>query len=126
MDLFRIRTFLLLIIAASVLCVLPSCASRMIRDDSMDIEVQPLPVERGKPGYVTIDAPMDVKEVIGVVRVAGSPEFIFAKNKKKGCWYFSGTIPFSPWITPGEYTIRIIVKDPPEKDRYAEKKIELK
>lgn len=112
-----------LLVSAAILL---SCASRMIRDDSLNIEVVPLPVERGKTGRVTIDAPLDAQEVLGVVRVAGSPKFIFAKDKKKGLWYFSGTIPFSPWITPGEYTLRIIVKSPPEKDRYAEMKVELK
>jgi len=115
-------------LALSLLLLLPliACSPRMVRDDSFRVTIQPEPVVRGKTGQVTIDAPMDASEVIGVVRVAGSPEFIFAKDAKKRLWYFSGTIPISPWVRPGTYTVRIIVKEPPAKPRYAEREVELK
>jgi hypothetical protein len=98
----------------------------MVRDDTLRITVQPEPVVRGRTGQVTIDAPMDAQEVIGTVRVTGSPEFVFAKDRKAGLWYFTGTIPFSPWVQPGKYVIRIVVKEPPAKPRYAEREMELK
>lgn len=102
------------------------CSARMIRDESLVLEVIPLPVLRGKTGQVTVNAPMDAAEVIGKIKVTGSPEFIFEKDKKRKVWYFAGTIPFSPWVRPGKYTIRVIVRTPPEKDRYAEMEMELK
>ncbi len=126
---FMTRRSLVLIVLTVILAsagLLSSCASRMLRDSSLTLEVVPLPVLRGKQGKITVNAPMNAKEVIGKVRVAGSPDFIFVRDKKRSVWYFLGTIPFSPWIKPGEYTIRVIVKNPPEKDRYTEMKIELK
>jgi len=123
------RERVLLLTLALCVCaatILPACASRMLRDDSLILEVTPNPVERGKTGQVTVNAPMNAQEVIGKVRVTGSPEFIFAKDKKRAIWYFVGKIPFSPWIGPGMYRIRVIVKDPPSKDRYTETELELK
>jgi hypothetical protein len=118
--------FLDLVLAFCVAISLISCSPRMVRDDSFHITVEPEPVVRGKEGQVTIDAPMDAEEVVGVVKVAGSPEFIFRKDRKKGNWYFTDKMPLSAWNPPGHYTIRIIVKEPPAKPRYAEREIELK
>jgi hypothetical protein len=122
----RHSTFPVLILAAFIAFSLSSCSPRMVRDDSFRITVEPEPVIRGKVGTVSIDAPMDASEVIGVVRVAGSPQFIFRKDRKRGNWYFMDKMPVSAWNPPGKYTIRIIVKEPPAKPRYAEREIELK
>lgn len=120
------RAFLLLSVLVLAGPLFSCCSTRMIRDESLVLEVTPLPIVRGKVGQVTVNAPMDASEVIGVVRVVGSPEFIFAKDRKRKVWYFAGTIPFSPWVRPGKYTIRVIVKEATAKDRYTEMKVELK
>lgn len=113
-------------LALSTLLAVFACAPRMILDESLKITVKPEPVVRGEVGIVTVNAPMEAQEVVGVVRVAGSPEFVFARDRKKGLWYFTDKMPITAWNPPGKYVIRIIVKDPPAKPRYAEREIELK
>ena len=73
-----------------------------------------------------LTAPMDAEKVTGTVLVMGSPELIFRKNLKKNIWYFYGTIPFSPWVNPGNYTVRVIVYSSHEKPHYTETKVDLK
>jgi hypothetical protein len=63
---------------------------------------------------------MDAQKVIGTVLVMGSPELNFRKDKEKGLWYFYGTIPFSPWVQPGHYKVRVMVFTEHEKPHYAE------
>lgn len=73
-----------------------------------------------------IDAPLDAEKVTGVVLAMGSPRLDFQKDKEKGIWYFYGTIPFSPWVLPGDYTVRVLVYEPNEKPHYTEMKVTLK
>jgi len=96
------------------------CAGSLIRDDQLILEIQPQPLKRGEKALATINAPMDAVEVIGTIRVMGSPEAIFRKDAKRGRWYFFNTIPFSPWVKPGRYVLRAVVTLPEGKKRYTE------
>lgn len=96
------------------------CAGGPIRDDRMILHIQPQPLKRGEQALATVNAPMDALEVIGTVRVFGSPEAVFRKDEKKKNWYFLGTIPFSPWVKPGNYILRAVVKTPEGKKFYTE------
>jgi hypothetical protein len=73
-----------------------------------------------------INAPMDAENVTGVVLVMGSPRLSFRKDADKGLWYFYGTIPFSPWVQPGNYTVRVMVQSAHEQPHYTETKVDLK
>ena len=92
----------------------------------MNLEISPLPVYRGKPALARVNAPLDAKEVIGVVEVMGSPQLLFRKDADKGIWYFYGTIPFSPWVNPGIYKVRVTATLPQGEPHYTELKVELK
>ncbi len=105
---------------------LGGCAGGPVRDDQMTLHIEPQPLKRGERALATIDAPMDALEVIGTVRVFGSPEAVFRKDEAKKRWYFLGTIPFSPWVKPGEYTLRAVVTLPEGKKRYTETKVGLR
>ncbi len=102
------------------------CASIGIRDSSLNLQITPLPVLRGKPALAKIDAPLDAEKVVGTVRVFGSPELIFQKDVDKGIWYFYGTIPFSPWVKPGSYQVRVVVSEAHGQPHYTEMKVDLK
>ena len=69
---------------------------------------------------------MDADRVTGVVLVMGSPKLLFLKDTAKGIWYFFGTIPISPWVQPGTYTVRVLVDSSHEKTHYTEMKVDLK
>jgi len=101
------------------------CAGGPIRDDNMVLEIQPQPLKRGEKAMATVNAPLDAVEVVGVVRVFGSPEAVFRKDVKRKLWYFVGTIPFSPWVKPGHYTLRVVVTLPEGKKRYTETPVAL-
>ena len=101
------------------------CAHGPLRDESLVLEIQPQPLKRGERALATVNAPMDALEVIGKVKVMGSPEAVFLKNEKKKNWYFSGVIPFSPWVGPGQYTLRAIVTYPEGKKVYTEIEVDL-
>lgn len=105
---------------------LVGCASIGIRDASLQLQITPLPLFRGQPALAEINAPLDADKVTGTVLVMGSPELIFRKNAKKGIWYFYGSIPFSPWVQPGSYTVRVMVYSTHEKIHYTEMKVDLK
>jgi len=103
------------------------CATLGIRDSSLQLQITPLPVLRGQPARAEVNAPLDADKVTGTVLVMGSPELLFQKNVEKGTWYFYGTIPFSPWVQPGHYTVRVLVYLPREKrPRYTEMEVDLK
>jgi hypothetical protein len=111
--------FLFLILAGG-------CASIGIRDSSLQLQITPLPVHRGQTALAQVNAPMDAQSVTGTVLVMGSPQLLFRKDSSKGVWYFSGTIPFSPWVQPGNYTVRVIVYSGHEKPHYTETQVDLK
>lgn len=81
---------------------------------------------RGQPALAQINAPTDAEKVTGRILVMGSPQLIFSKDAGKGLWYFYGTIPFSPWVLPGDYTVRVMVYEPHEQPHYTEMKVTLK
>jgi hypothetical protein len=105
--------------------LLSGCATLGVRDDTLDLQISPMPVKRGQPARAEVIAPMDSVKVLGVVETFGSPTLVFAKDEKKGIWYFYGTIPFSPWVKPGPYKVRVsfypLVGDP----HYTEMKVTL-
>lgn len=103
---------------------LSGCASLGLRDDSLDLRITPQPVKRGQPALAKVLAPMDSVKVVGVVETFGSPTLIFAKDEKKKIWYFYGTIPFSPWVKPGPYKVRVSAY-PAGDPHYTELKVEL-
>ncbi len=105
---------------------LTGCASVGIVDSSLRVEITPSPVERGKPALAEINAPMEAEKVVGTVMVFGSPQLLFRKNEEKNIWYFYGTIPFSPWVKPGSYRVRVLVYLPKGSPRYTEIKVDLK
>lgn len=113
---------------AFLLMFVSGCASIGIRDSSLQLQITPQPVMRGKPALAQINAPMDAQKVTGVVLVTGSPRLIFRKDEDKGLWYFYGTIPFSPWVLPGDYNVRVMVYPASDHDQphYAEMKVTLK
>lgn len=102
------------------------CASIGIRDSSLDLQITPQPVMRGQPALAKINAPLDAEKVVGTVLVFGTPELIFRKDKDASLWYFYGTIPFSPWVKPGSYQVRVMVYELGVKPHYTEMKVELK
>lgn len=102
------------------------CATLGIKDYSLNLQITPQPVLRGQPALAKIWAPLDADKVIGTVLVFGSPELIFRKDEDKGLWYFYGTIPFSPWVKPGSYTVRVMVYRPPAQPHYEEMNVDLK
>jgi hypothetical protein len=109
-----------------LLTLAAGCASVGIRDSSLELEIQPLPLERGKPALARVNAPMDAEKVVGIVKTFGSPQLLFNPDKKKGIWYFYGTIPFSPWVKPGSYVVQVLVHQGDSRPHYTEMKVELK
>jgi hypothetical protein len=69
---------------------------------------------------------MDAEKVTGTVLVMGSPQLLFKKDTSRGIWFFSGTIPFSPWVQPGAYTVRVVVNSAHEQPHYTEMQVDLK
>ena len=102
------------------------CASIGIRDASLELQITPQPLLRGKPALAKINAPLEAKSVTGTVLVAGSPELVFRKDEDEKLWYFYGTIPFSPWVKPGDYRVRVVVSGPTDPPHYTEMKVTLK
>ena len=102
------------------------CATLGIKDSTLALQITPQPVLRGQPALAKINAPMDADSVVGTVQVFGSPQLIFRKNSEKGIWYFSGVIPFSPWVKPGDYQVRVIAHLPHGQPHYTEMRVELK
>ena len=102
------------------------CATTGIMDASYSLQIEPQPVYRGKPALAEVNAPLDAKAVVGTVDVMGSPQLIFRKNTEKGVWYFYGSIPFSPWVNPGVYRVRVTASFDQGPDRYTETKVELR
>ena len=111
---------------ALFLVLLAGCATFGIRDQSLELQITPLPIYRGQPAMAKINAPLDADKVVGVVETFGSPELIFRRNKEKGIWYFKGTIPFSPWVNPGTYTVRVAYYKDQDQPHYTEMKVDLK
>lgn len=109
----------------TLLILVTGCASIGIQDPSLQVKLSPLPLKRGKPAMAEVTAPMDAQKVTGTVLVMGSPELIFRKDKERGLWYFYGTIPFSPWVQPGHYKIRVMVFSEHEKPHYTEMEADL-
>jgi hypothetical protein len=105
---------------------LSGCATVGRWDSSLNLDINPIPVYRGKPAMARINAPSESKEVVGNVLVMGSPRLLFRKDSEKGSWYFYGTIPFSPWVKPGVYKIRVTVFPEQGEPHYTELKVELK
>ena len=113
----------------SLLAVFPllaGCATLGIKDSSLQLQVTPQPLLRGKPAKAEINAPLDAQKVTGTVLVMGSPELLFRADPEKKVWYFYGTIPFSPWVQPGTYTVRVMVFSGHEKPHYTEMQVDLK
>ena len=106
--------------------LLSGCAAIGIRDSSLQVQIDPLPLLRGKPARAEVNAPMDADRVTGMVLVMGSPKLLFQKDTGKGVWYFYGTIPISPWVQPGTYTVRVLVDSAHEQTHYTEMKVDLK
>lgn len=102
------------------------CSAGAVYDSTFRIEIHPQPLERGKPGLVRVVAPLSAREVIGTVRVPGSPQLVFEKDEEKGYWYFYGTLPLSPWVRPGRYKVRATVYFDEGKPRYVEKEAEVR
>lgn len=102
------------------------CASIGIRDQGLELSLTPFPVERGKPALAKVNASLEAEKVTATVLVFGSPQLVFRKNEKENNWYFYGTIPFSPWVKPGSYQVRVLVYLPHEEPHYTEMKVELK
>jgi hypothetical protein len=102
------------------------CATLGVMDASFDLKITPQPVYRGKPALAEVNAPLDATSVVGTVAVMGSPQLIFRKSDAKAEWYFYGSIPFSPWVNPGVYTVRVVATLPVGPPHYTEMKVELK
>jgi hypothetical protein len=113
-------------IALTLFLPLIGCASIGVRDSSLELQITPQPLMRGQKALAKVNAPLDAEKVVGTVLVFGSPELIFQKDTDAGLWYFYGTIPFSPWVKPGSYQIRVVVHEPGGKPHYTEMKVELK
>jgi hypothetical protein len=92
----------------------------------LNLEIKPLPVYRGKPALARIHAPLGATKVVGTVVVMGSPRLLFQQDKVGDGWYFYGTIPFSPWVGPGIYKVRVTVSFPQGEPHYTEMQVELK
>jgi hypothetical protein len=108
------------------LLLLGGCASLGVRDDSLELSINPLPLQRGQPALAQVNAPMEAERVVGTVKVFGSPQLAFAKDEKKDLWYFYGTIPFSPWVKPGDYLVQVMVYLPHETPHYTQMQVKLK
>lgn len=106
--------------------LLTGCASLGIKDNSLDLEITPLPLLRGQPAMAQVNAPMNAERVVGTVKVFGSPQLLFEKNNEKGIWYFYGIIPFSPWVKPGNYQIQVMAYMPHAEPHYTEMRVDLK
>lgn len=102
------------------------CAVTGILDPSYSLQIMPQPVYRGKPALAEVNIPLDAQQVVGTVDVMGSPQLIFRKNEQKGIWYFYGSIPFSPWVNPGVYQVRVTAVFDHGPSRYTEAKVELR
>ncbi|HVM32927.1 MAG TPA: hypothetical protein VMU88_07320 [bacterium] len=102
------------------------CATLGVMDSTLELKVTPLPLYRGKPALAEINAPMDATQVVGTVEVMGSPQLLFRKDEKKREWYFYGAIPFSPWVNPGVYKVRVSASLPQGPPHYTEAQVELK
>ena len=116
----------LLVLNLLLLTLAAGCATLGVRDASLELQITPQPVERGKPALARVNAPLDAEKVIGTVKTFGSPQLLFSKDEDKGIWYFYGTIPFSPWVKPGSYVVRVMVYTQKSKPHYTEMKVELK
>lgn len=123
---FSRPAFLKIFGALAVMTLLAGCATLGVKDSSLQLQITPLPLQRGKPAKAEINAPLDAQKVVGTILVMGSPEILFQKDPKKKIWYFYGTIPFSPWVQPGAYTVRIMVFSGQEKPHYTEMQVDLK
>jgi hypothetical protein len=108
------------------LALLAGCASFGIRDESLELRIKPQPILRGQTATAKINAPLDADKVVGTVETFGSPQLIFRKDEEAGLWYFKGTIPFSPWVKPGIYTVRVAYYQSAGQPHYTEMKVELK
>ena len=108
------------------LILLAGCATFGIRDESLELQIKPMPIYRGQPALAKINAPPDADKVVGVVETFGSPQLIFRKNRERGFWYFKGTIPFSPWVKPGTYMVRVAYYEGEDQPHYTEMKVDLK
>jgi hypothetical protein len=117
---------ILLVLTLLLLTLSAGCASVGIRDSSLELQIKPLPLERGKPALAQVNAPLDAEKVVGTVKTFGSPQLLFERDKKKGIWYFYGTIPFSPWVKPGSYMVQVLVYSGDSRPHYTEMKVELK
>jgi hypothetical protein len=109
-----------------LLLFVAGCATFGIKDESLEVQITPLPLHRGQPATAKVNAPMSAEKVIGTVEVMGSPQLEFEKDESKRLWYFYGTIPFSPWVNPGTYTVRVAYYQGSDKPRYTEMKVDLK
>jgi hypothetical protein len=117
------RTFSIFLLILTAF--LSGCATLGVRDDTLGLQITPQPLKRGQPALAKVDAPMDSAKVVGVVETFGSPTLIFAKDEEKRIWFFYGTIPFSPWVKPGSYKVRVSVFPPVGDPHYTEMKVEL-
>jgi hypothetical protein len=106
--------------------LMTGCATFGIKDASLELQISPEPIYRGKTALAKINAPLDADKVVGTVETFGSPQLIFRKDKEGGLWYFKGTIPFSPWVKPGVYNVRVAYYSGKEQPHYTEMKVELK
>jgi hypothetical protein len=111
---------------AVALLLLAGCATFGVRDESLELQIKPMPIYRGQPAMARINAPLDAQKVVGVVETFGSPQLIFRKDEDHGFWYFKGTIPFSPWVKPGTYMVRVAYYEGQGQPHYTEMKVELK
>jgi hypothetical protein len=116
----------ILVVNLLLLTLAAGCASIGVRDSSLELQIQPQPLERGKTALAQVNAPLDAQKVIGTVKTFGSPQLLFIKHEEKGIWYFSGTIPFSPWVKPGSYVVQVVVYMENTRPHYTEMKVELK
>ena len=114
------------LLALTLFLSLAGCASIGIKDSTIELQITPQPLMRGQPALAKVNAPLDAEKVVGTVVVFGSPELIFQKDAQEGIWYFYGTIPFSPWVKPGNYQVRVMVYEPVGQPHYTEMKVELK
>lgn len=106
--------------------LLTGCATLGVKDEALDLQINPQPLLRGQAASAQVNAPMNAEKVIGTVKVFGSPKLIFAKSEERGIWYFYGKIPFSPWVKPGDYQVQVLVYLPHEQPHYTEMRVELK
>jgi len=106
--------------------LMTGCATIGLKDPALELQITPQPVLRGQPALAKINAPLDSVKVVGTVLTFGSPQLEFRKDPRKGLWYFYGTIPFSPWVKPGAYQVRVIATPHKGQPHYTEMKVDLK